>query len=353
MKRIQFVDSLKGFAIICVVWGHSIQHFRNGHDAFTNPMFEIIYSFHMPLFFLISGMFFKSSLKYNFRKFFKKKAGQLLLPCFVWAVIFLGFRVGFCYFNASCTIDRMVEIKNLIIPFKWPFWFLKQLFFSYSLTYLFYKIFKTEWLIFLLLLSFVAVFPAGERQRFLLPLFLAGIVIKDNYQFVLEHLKKLLFGSALLFVVCLIFWKGSYTIYVTEFPPIIDLKNRMFDFRNMDISLFRLVIGLSGSVFFLLLFQKIYKQNRLHALLTTIGTYTLTIYILQFSLVEINPFPDFQVENNWIYNLLITPLVSVVVLLICFGVIFFISQLKSVGKILFGNSFRENHLLKKDPNLML
>jgi fucose 4-O-acetylase-like acetyltransferase len=85
--RIEYVDTLKCFAIFCVLWGHAMQYLKGSYDFFHNPMFEFIYSFHMPLFFIVSGLFFKSSLKLNFKDFTLKKGLQLLLPCIVWATI--------------------------------------------------------------------------------------------------------------------------------------------------------------------------------------------------------------------------------------------------------------------------
>ncbi|MFK2101644.1 acyltransferase family protein [Bacteroides fragilis] len=47
-QRIEYVDYMRGIAIILVVIGHLIQF--NGFPT-SNPVFEFIYSFHMPLFF--------------------------------------------------------------------------------------------------------------------------------------------------------------------------------------------------------------------------------------------------------------------------------------------------------------
>lgn len=80
-QRIEYIDALKGLAIFFVLWGHSLQYLKNEADFFHNPIFEFIYSFHMPLFFMISGFFFNSSLKLNFKEFIYKKTIQLLLPC--------------------------------------------------------------------------------------------------------------------------------------------------------------------------------------------------------------------------------------------------------------------------------
>ena len=55
--RIKYWDLLKGIAIFLVVWGHTIQYGGSGSIFFDNKAFIFIYSFHMPLFLLISGYF--------------------------------------------------------------------------------------------------------------------------------------------------------------------------------------------------------------------------------------------------------------------------------------------------------
>lgn len=58
-NRNLFIDALRGISIFLVLWGHSIQYFSAGEiNYFNNFVFRFIYSFHMPLFFLISGYVF-------------------------------------------------------------------------------------------------------------------------------------------------------------------------------------------------------------------------------------------------------------------------------------------------------
>lgn len=82
-QRIYYLDNLKGILIILVILGHAIQFtIPEYRDEFA---FRLIYSFHMPLFFFISGYLanrgcYKSGLV-------KKRAVQLLLPFVVWAII--------------------------------------------------------------------------------------------------------------------------------------------------------------------------------------------------------------------------------------------------------------------------
>ncbi|WP_404882635.1 acyltransferase family protein [Lacticaseibacillus paracasei] len=63
--RIKWVDRAKGLAIVLVVLGHVILGLirSNQYTDFDNNcmryVIEAIYAFHMPVFFALSGMFFK------------------------------------------------------------------------------------------------------------------------------------------------------------------------------------------------------------------------------------------------------------------------------------------------------
>jgi fucose 4-O-acetylase-like acetyltransferase len=336
-QRIEFIDALKGFAIFCVLWGHSLQYLRNEDDFFHNQAFEFIYSFHMPLFFMISGFFFRSSLKLNFKQFIKKKGLQLLLPCLVWAILF-----GLLKFTKAIIlksdINYISEMMKIIVPFKWPFWFLKEIFISYFLVYVTLKIFKKEWLACILSVSFVLIAPYCGFQRFLLPIFWFGIYLKNNYQFILKYSKWILGISGLVFGICLLFWDGNYTIYVTGFQKLLKMRTLSFNFANIDIAMFRLIIGSVGSIFWLMLFQQIYKKNLFFSKLGKIGTYTLGIYIFQVTILEnwINNKIDFSTANIWIYNLVITPVIALLVLIICIYLIKLISKNNVLKTVLIG-----------------
>ena len=52
-KRLQYIDIIKGVAIILVVLAHLIQ--TNVVDGVHDEVFQLINSFHMPLFFFASG----------------------------------------------------------------------------------------------------------------------------------------------------------------------------------------------------------------------------------------------------------------------------------------------------------
>lgn len=64
--RIEYIDILKGFGIILVVLGHV---------TLNSDLYHFIYAFHMPLFFIVSGMFL-----HDRQGFIRKQAKNLLIP---------------------------------------------------------------------------------------------------------------------------------------------------------------------------------------------------------------------------------------------------------------------------------
>ena len=65
--RIDYLDQLKGIGIVLVVVGHFIEPYREMFPI-INSIFICIYSFHMPLFCLVSGILGK----FNGKKLFLK-----------------------------------------------------------------------------------------------------------------------------------------------------------------------------------------------------------------------------------------------------------------------------------------
>jgi len=344
-KRIGFIDSVKGFAIFCVIWGHVIQYLRATDDPTTinNPIFEFIYSFHMPLFFMMSGFFFSSSLKLHVKDFLYKKALQLLLPCFTWAVLLTFFMTIYILFKKGSEYDLLIPVKEILIPTNWPFWFLKELFLSYVIVYLSLRVFKKDYLAFIISISIILITPFCAFQRFLLPVFWAGIYLKKNYQSIIKYSKPIFIISTSLFIVALFFWKGDYVIYMTKFPAIFNFRTLSFDLSDINIAIFRLLIGLTGSIFWIFLFQQFYSRNKSFPILEKIGTYTLGIYILQYTLLEkiLRRIINLSSINIWIFNLIIAPVISVTIIIICIYLIRILSKNKYARLFLLGDSFEK------------
>ncbi len=92
--RNKIIDILKGVAVISVLLGHAVQRGIgiNGGVFFDNYIFKVIYSYHMPLFMLLSGyVLAKFTKDYNLT-YLLKKARRLLLPTILWSYIIWGIR---------------------------------------------------------------------------------------------------------------------------------------------------------------------------------------------------------------------------------------------------------------------
>jgi fucose 4-O-acetylase-like acetyltransferase len=90
--RVDWVDAAKGFGIILVVVGHAIRGLLDARILIgTAPVQCIdtwIYSFHMPLFFFLTGLFIaRSAEKDTLAHFMFDKVATLAYPYFVWSTI--------------------------------------------------------------------------------------------------------------------------------------------------------------------------------------------------------------------------------------------------------------------------
>lgn len=82
-KRLSWIDVMKGVGMLLVIFGHA---------SLPNEVRKYIYSFHMPLFFCISGYLFNIKKYDGFNQFLKSKAKSLLIP-----YIFLSV-LNYCYY---------------------------------------------------------------------------------------------------------------------------------------------------------------------------------------------------------------------------------------------------------------
>lgn len=81
-KRIEWIDIAKAVAIVLV---------GIGHYSCPKILMAFIYSFHMPLFFILSGITFNTS-KYTFQQFFIRKLKTLVFPWCLAVVLYTVFQ---------------------------------------------------------------------------------------------------------------------------------------------------------------------------------------------------------------------------------------------------------------------
>lgn len=134
-KRISYIDTVKGIGIVLVILGHTYQVPQLLHDA--------IYSFHMPLFFVVSGYVYNETRysQYSIKDYLMKRAKDYLVPYYVFAFINLGLVI---VWNTLLLHETIAASKiwsyvcgilycysdMLHMPNCTPIWFLMSLFFA-------------------------------------------------------------------------------------------------------------------------------------------------------------------------------------------------------------------------------
>ena len=150
-KHWYLLDSIKGVLVILVFVGHVIP----GKLSEMLPR-DIIYSFHMPVFIVLTGFLFKAEAQPpRFRDFAKKYASRLIVP---WAIAMV------LYFLVMQTVVRhyvtwVVVLRYLYYPF-YHLWYIVGII-GYLLTsYIIWKLpakDKTKWIIMLSLAAVMVV----------------------------------------------------------------------------------------------------------------------------------------------------------------------------------------------------
>lgn len=125
--RIEYLDLAKLVAIMLVIWGHISYRLDAGY-AVCEGTVNWIYSFHMPLFMMVSGMFVGSSLKMGFIDLLRKKFKQLLLPvitCTLFSIVYFLLMRGHCNYSVE-VIGNSWFLKTLFICYI-LYWLIKQI----------------------------------------------------------------------------------------------------------------------------------------------------------------------------------------------------------------------------------
>lgn len=117
-KRIEWVDTAKGIGLLCVILGHLKVPYLS----------TWIYTFHMPLFFFLSGTVF-SGRKYGFKDFLIRKIKSLVLPYFILGGVIFLFSCMVYMIQGRPFADYLEMLKSFMIQeHYWTVWFLACLF---------------------------------------------------------------------------------------------------------------------------------------------------------------------------------------------------------------------------------
>ena len=135
-SRNNYISIAKAIGIILMVVGHS---------GCPSAVGRFIYLFHMPLFFVCSGYFFKEiTNRTTLITFYKKKFTGLYVPYLKWSILFLLLHNSFIKLNIYNSLsnsyqyqldDFVMQFLKIIVMTDYelllrPFWFVKELLLS-------------------------------------------------------------------------------------------------------------------------------------------------------------------------------------------------------------------------------
>lgn len=313
-NKINYINIAKALGIILVVIGHSI-----------SPINKLIYLFHMPLFFFISGYLYNDSYSLKPINLIEKRLKTLYLPYVKYGLIFLALHnVLFKVHIYDETINKIkpYSVKDILIHIHntlafhgselmlGAFWFLPALFIVNVLFCLYnYAIrrlgVKSERKIQYILAVMVALsFTLGLiKTKLSLPQFLntnvAFVAISIYYAGYLfkkyEHkIKFNIVYASISFMVLIILW--------LRFDVTVQMNKNNYS----NPALF--IVGWILGIYFIIYISKLLSKRK-NVLLNYIGSNTITIMALHFISLKL-----VTIIQIYLYNLPISKLASYPVL---------------------------------------
>jgi len=284
-KRLEFADIIKGLAIILVVIGHTSP---SNTEVLTYK--SIIYAFHMPLFFIVSGFFITTNrVDYSLqtlKNFLHKNCIALLVPFFIWGLIYMDFSYTNLLSLCFGSWIKFVSINTLT-----SLWFIVILFVGRIYLELFFMLinklkFNLKYAIYIAIPIFFSLgfcLPHHNNVQTQIGNFFSYDIAFVSAAFMLigsilkPYIEKLTTFKSVhlifwMIVSVLLFWCGFSLIdYTHEFVLI---ANAIY------LNPFLFVLNsLTGSFIIILLGILIQKTPSKHVLLNFLGTNTLGIYL--------------------------------------------------------------------------
>lgn len=283
--RNHYLDFLKGALILLVVYGHAIQYIAYADDGFwDNPVFKVIYMFHMPLFMAISGYFAWSTInRLPLLEILTRRFLQLILPIISWTILIFGvISLLDLFFGRISLPDLLARFpRQIASEALHSLWFLWALYFSVAvMAGLRWLRLDKPWLLFLLCVLSLWVPDARgvTLLKFIFPFFCIGYFLRPAS----DHFTRLtatrraafsclaLLGAA----VCFALWQKQTYIYNSgsTLPYLGDIA-------------LRLLAGLTCSIIFIALTRRLFAMRN-PGWMESLGKSCFSIYVIQSYLMD-------------------------------------------------------------------
>lgn len=287
------ISLLRGLAIILVVLGHAMIPDIRTQNKVVDYIWNGLYSFHMFVFFWISGYLFekgKEKYRQNIRSFIKKKFNLLIIPFIVLTVceysllVINKFAIGQKLFSfidlGDCTIyDFLNALCFDYGHFDTHLWFIYVLFFIFMIN-IFFPCFCSSRPYFIILLFCSVLYPFFALCRFpiksisywAMPFLVGRLCYQKellNYMSCLKGHYLALIGVCFIFLNIIINFMGNLTF-----------ENSIMEFTRIGFcNEIKHITGFMGVVLLLTLVRRI-SSSKIKRVLMALDTYSYDIYLL-------------------------------------------------------------------------
>lgn len=346
-KRIEFIDALRGFTMILVVYQHLETY---GCGMAETVICQLLMNFRLPLFFFISGyLAYKASQQWTVKSLFNnisKKIKIQLIPALLFGLIYTYFRVNTSF---------IVFIKS---PIKLGYWFTLVLLYFFIILYVSSYISqkskkiknKGGGLVAILCVISVCLFSLKLIFRYTPNL----SIVYDSLSLyrAFTYFPFFTFG-----VIAKIYQDKFHKIFDNKFysAVIITLFTCIFIFRTCMIGedliphsigsvidpLLLILNGILGITIVYNFFRKYQdsftQQTKLGNTLQYIGRRTLDIYLLHFFLIpNLSPYTQFFESSSTVIGLFAGLAISIMIIAVCLVISNTIRLSPILGHYLFG-----------------
>ena len=317
-KRVEYIDIAKGIGILLVVMGH------NDFGLVSPFFYKIIYAFHMPLFFFLSGMFFKPDQP--FWVLVRRRFDSLLKPYLVIVLIIYVMTISFTKVNfdvATLRVLKALYANGHYIDWV-QLWFLPHLFALNIFAFGFYAILRRNHLTWIKWVLLAAIQVMGvaiigwfwpftlnilgrQITLFGLPLSI-DMVLVSGFFFVLGcEINKVVPEEVFANPLTLLLSAGGLLGMVISLPQIIDFNTRVFE--SLPINTLESLLGIT---FILAISKQIEKIARLSSIFRYVGQASLIILIFHVPIQEAWGEKVLYIYNNQVVSYWIAYAVGVI-----------------------------------------
>lgn len=179
-----WVEVAKGLGIVLVVLGHAIDGVMSAGKAGAASGFAfahfLIYTFHMPLFFVLTGYFVQRRVDRDRGRFVREVGQRIVWPYLLWSVVYLVLLSTMAgHVNKARSFDPSTVLSLLWAPIA-QFWFLYAVLILHLCAVLAPRRHRAGWLLLACVIGLVAqqlitLPPILDRTVTFSPYYLAGV----------------------------------------------------------------------------------------------------------------------------------------------------------------------------------